>query len=88
MVEKWERRLQAAERKPPPPPETNIGAQAMLAHVVAKFASAVPNVDPGTHVTVTVDNGPGVRTSVRVSWDAHGDVHIAPVGTAQPAYEH
>lgn len=88
MVERWERRLQAAERKPPPASESNVGSQVMLAHAVAKFAGAVPNIEPGTNVTITVDNGPGRRTSVRVSWDAHGQVHIAPVGTVTLVNEH
>ncbi len=42
---------------------------------------------PDDHVTVTVDNGPGERTSLRVSWDSHGHVRIEPVGQPVPVHE-
>ena len=78
-MENWERRLNSADRRPKPAPADN-GSHAIVAHEIAQYASVLPNLEPGTTVTVSVRNGAGPRTSVQVTWDVRGQVHITPLG--------
>jgi hypothetical protein len=86
-MERWERRLLAAERKPvsgarAAGSDLGAGTHAILAHSIAEFASSLRDIEPGTNVTVTVDPPSGERTSVRVHWEAGGRVTVLPLRLA------